>query len=218
MSRLYKAPWQTTSAGDLVLPKTSGVGIKVDEDSPTFGYHDLRGHLMPKTSGAGTPTFQAFRGNVWGWSFVANDVVDFIYHLPHDYEPGSDIYFHVHWAHNGTAINGNAVFTYYATYAKGHNQANYPAEVTGTITYATVDIATTPQYRHRIDEIQISAASPSGAQLDTDDLEIDGVIKLHLVLTTLPTITAGSLYIDEADIHYKSTGVGTKNKSPNFYS
>jgi hypothetical protein len=90
--------------------------------------------------------------------------------------------------------------------------------VTDTITYNTTDITTTPQYRHRIDEIQLSTAGGSAARLNTTNIEVDGLILIRLKLTTLPTITGGDLFVHTADLHYQSTEIGTKNKAPNFYS
>jgi hypothetical protein len=140
--------------------------------------------------------------------------------MPHDWAPGTDLYLHVHWGHNGTAISGNMVFTCNVSYAKGHDQANFSAEISPTITYNTVDIATTPQYRHRIDEIQLSAAAPSATQLDTDDLEVDGLIFVNIEATTIPTITGGSPnepFLFTLDLHYQANYIGTLNKAPNFY-
>lgn len=208
-----------TYHGDMiVVPKTTNIGIQVDTTTPTFPWRDLIGDVNPRTAaGAGTPTYAAFQGNIYGYWFALNDVVDFMFHMPHDYVPGTDIYLHIHWSHNGTAITGNVVFTHYSTYAKGFNQANFPAEVTNTITYNTTNIATTPQYRHRVDEIQLSGTG-SASLLNTPDLEIDGIIKGRIKLTTLPTITAGNLFIHTIDIHYQSSSIGTKAKAPNFYT
>lgn len=202
----------------LILPKTSGYGIKVDTTTPTYPWADIIGDISPKTTGAGTPVRTNYNGNIAGFAFVANDIVDLVFHMPHDYVPGSDIFLHVHWSHNGTAITGNVVFTHYSTYAKGHNQANFPAEVTGTITYNTTNIATTPQYRHRVDELQLSTAGGSASMLNTTDLEVDGLVLITLKLTTLPTITGGNLFIHTADLHYQSTGIGTKAKAPDFWT
>jgi hypothetical protein len=202
-----------------IQPKASGTGTRVDVLNPTFPWQDIIGDVRPKTTGAGTPAAATFiGGQCQQYRFVANDVIDFLYHIPHDYLPGSDLHFHIHWAHNGTDITDNVVFTYYASYAKGHNQDNFDAEVTGTITYNTTDIATTPQYRHRIDEVQISTAGGSASMVNTTDIEPDGVLMVRLKVTTLPTITAGSLFIHTSDIHYQSTGIGTKQKSPDFYT
>lgn len=188
----------------------------------TLVWKDLVGFPVARNSGATAPSYTALRGgNVDAYAFSANDEIGFVFHVPHDYAPGTDMHLHVHWTHNGTAISGNMVWTYSCTYAKGHNQANFPAEVTGAITYATTNIATTPQYRHRIDEIQLSAASPSASQIDTDDIEVDGLILINLAATTIPTITGGTPnepFILTADLHYQANYFGTKNKVPNFYA
>jgi len=119
----------------LVLPKTSGVGIQVDPAAPTFGWRDIIGDVRPKTSGAGTPTLSTWiGGQVQMYSFAVNDVIDFTFHIPHDYVPGSDMFFHLHWGHNGTATSGSFAADNYVTYAKGHNQAGFGVEVVKAIT------------------------------------------------------------------------------------
>ncbi len=212
--------------GGLQLPKTSGLGIKVDSTgTPTFGWRDLIGDITPKTSGAGAPTLAAFRGGqARGFFYSAGDDGDCTFHVPHDYVPGSDLYLHLHWAHNGTAISGNLVVNYYITYAKGHNQTSngeFAAEVNRTLTVSTPDIATIPRYRHRVDETQISAASPAASQIDSDIIETDGLIIVHYDVTTIPTITGGSTnepVLFTLDIHYQSTNIGTKAKAPDFWT
>jgi len=211
--------------GDLILPPTSGKGGKIMTTAGApgasgYGWQDMVGHVMPKTSGVGTPTRTVYSGNIYDYAFIANDQTDFSFHIPHDYAPGTDLYFHLHQSHNGTNISGTVEWTIYTTYAKGHNQANFPVEIAPLVTYATVDLATTPQRRHRIDEIQFSAASPSATQLDTDDIEPDGIIIITCKMTTAPTVTAGSWFLHFTDLHYQSKDpfATTKNKAPNFYT
>jgi hypothetical protein len=203
----------------LNMPKASGEGIFV---AGTYPWGDLIGDVSPKTTGAGAATLAAFRGGAYrGWFYGAGDLCDMLFHVPHDYAPGTDLYLHLHWAHNGTAISGSLVVTFGVTYAKGHNQANFPAEVAPVLTVSTPNIGTIPQYRHRVDELQLSAASPSGTQLSTGSIEPDGLILVGLTATTIPTITGGSTNkpcFFTCDIHYQSTGIGTKNKSPDFYT
>ncbi len=220
--------WTSTEAGTILKATGENKGrVLVTDGSDGAGWQttvwkDMLGRLNARNSGATAPSFTAFRGGaVDQYAFSANDEIQIEFHINHDYKPGSDLYLHVHWAHNGTAVSGNMVWTYYVTYAKGHNQAAFPAEKTGTITYNTTNIATTPQYQHRIDEIQLSAASPSASQLDSDDIEVDGLILLNLTATTIPTITGGSPnepFLLMADIHYQASYIGTANKAPNFYA
>lgn len=209
--------------GDIVLPKASGKGIKIDNTIPTFGWRDLLGSVEPKTIGAGKATLGAFRGGkAKAWFYDLGDTLDTLeYHIPHDYVPGTDLYIHLHWGHHGTAISGSLVITFGATCAKGHNQQDFPAEVAPVLTVSTPNIATIPQYRHRVDEIQLSASSPSATQLNNADIEPDTVILIGFEVTTEPTITGGVVNktaFFEIDIHYQSTNIATKDKTPDFYT
>lgn len=210
-----------TALGDIVLPKTSGFGIQVDTAAPTFPWQDLPGILRPDPIGASSPTLAAVRGGLTREFFYsANDKMDMDFHIPHDYVAGSDLFLHIHWGHNGTAISGNFVVTFTYTYAKGHNQAIFPAEKAVVMTYATVNIATTPRYIHRIDEIQLSSNGGSATLQDTALIEPDGVFLVNMTVTTIPTITGGTTnepFVCYADMHYQSTNIGTKQKAPNFY-
>ena len=197
--------------------KTAGYGIKVDPVSPAFPWRDLIGDVTAKAIGAGSPARALYNGNIYAMKFILNDQAEFVFHMPHDYVPGTDIFIHVHWSHTGTAISGNAVFTHYTTYSKGHNQANFPAEITNTISIATPNVATIPQYRHRIDEIQLTTPGGSASLLNTSNLEVDGLILVSIKVTTLPTITSGSLFVHTIDLHYQSSSIGTKGKAPDFY-
>jgi len=204
--------------GSLVMESAAGVGIKVDVIDPVYGWRDIIGKVAPKASGAGSPKREIYNGGLGGqYAFAAGDVFDMEFHIPHDYVPGTDIYIHVHWSHNGTAISGNVVFDFYHEYAKGHNQADFPAEKQISMTYATTNIATTPRYRHRIDELIMSGPAATATLMDRNDIEVDGLILMTCKLTILPAITGGKLFIHTADVHYQSTSIGTKGKSPPFF-
>lgn len=206
--------------GAMILPKTSGVGIKVDPNAPTYGWRDIIGNVSPKAAGAGSPTRAAYAGaNINQWHFAANDLCEFEFHIPHDYVPGTDLYFHVHWSHNdAVSVTGNAVFTGYFSYAKGHNQANFPAEKTIAITYATVNLTTTPQYRHRVDEVIITGATDTATTFARATIEPDGLVILTLKLSSAPTFGGvGKLFVHTCDLHYQSHNMATKQKAPNFY-
>lgn len=212
-----------TSAGtDLLTVDNSGNLSVAGEIDHGLVWKDLIGTPVARTSGLSDPAFVAFRGaSCDAYAFGVGEEIQFWFHMPHDYALGTDIFLHVHWSHNGTAISGNMTWAYAATYAKGHGQAIFPAEVTGNITYATTDITTTPQYIHRVDEIQLSASTPSASQIDTDDLEPDGLIGINISASAIPSITGGTPnepFLFTVDIHYQADVVGTKNKSPNFYA
>lgn len=187
----------------------------------TTVWKDLIGLITVKNSGATAPTLGTYRGNLQQYYFDSGDEAFLEFHIPHDYKPGSDMYVHVHWSHtDAVSITGNIVFTCEVSYAKGHNQANFSSPITlSTAAYATTNIATTPQYRHRIEEVQLTAATPTASQLDSDDIEVDGVILLRITCPTQPAYGGtGHTFIHFVDIHYQSNYFGTKNKAPNFYT
>lgn len=216
---------------NLVVSRIKGDGIKIDSKTPDFGWHDLLGAISIRGVGASDPSYNVYRGGIRGYQFDANEEVFIEYHIPHDYLPGSDLYLHFHWSFNGTTtagaaagtVNGGAL-TWGAecSYSKGHNQAAFAAPVTRTVasTFSTDFPDTT--YQHIITETQLSAASPAASQLDSDDIEVDGLIlcRAYLSATTI-TVASGLVpdpFLHFVDIHYQSTNVGTKQKSPDFWA
>lgn len=205
----------------LILPRFRGHGIKVDTNRPAFGWRDIEGPIIAAATGANRPVLTTYVGEVEDYAFDANDHYSAIkFHIPHDYVPGSDLFIHTHWSHNGTNITGSLVLDHRYTYAKGHQQQAFSAEKVLTMTVGSLTITNTAQYLHRIDEVQISAASPAASQLDSDEIEPDGLIILHFNVPTIPTITGGAAkpFIHYVDLHYQSTSVGTKQKAPDFWA
>ncbi len=205
---------------NIVLPKTSGKGILVDTVSPTYGWKDLIGRISIRgLAFANDPNAVNYRGTLKQFQFAVNDEVEVEFHIPHDYAPGTDIHLHFHWSHNATTVTGGSV-TWGAevSYAKGHNQAPFSAPVTFTV----AQNASTTQYQHMIAEGQLSASSPSASQIDTDNLEPDGLILVRIFLSANNlTVSAGGIpepFLHFADIHYQSTQTATKQKAPNFYT
>ena len=204
---------------NFVLPKTSGKGIKVDTVTPTFGWKDLLGDVTVKNTGGSRPALIAYRNGLLDFEFAAGEEEYFKYHIPHDYVQGTDIFLHFHWSTNVVVTGGTLTFEYEITYAKGHAQAPFLASVSGTVVSAAASIT---QYTHELTEIQISASSPSGSQIDTDDLEPDGVIIATAGLNANNlTVGGGGVpdpFIHYVDIHYQSTNIATKDKVPDFYT
>lgn len=204
--------------GDIVVPKTSGIGIKVDVTTPTFGWRDLRAEIRTRGVGGTDPNDTIYRGNLKAYSFDVNDEAWIEFHIPHDYVKGTDIFLHYHWSHNSTVVTGGTItIDADVSYAKGHDQAAFPAEVTPTLS----PTASTTQYQHMVSEVQLSAISPSASQIDTDDLEPDGLILARICLTANNITSSGAVpdpFIHEVDIHYQSTNIATKSNTPDFYA
>jgi hypothetical protein len=200
---------------------TADTGIKVDSlGTPSFGWRDLIGDITPKTTGPGSPTLDTITGNIRGYRYSAGDDGDIIFHIPHDYVPNTHLYLHPHWCHNGTNISGSFVITVYASYAKGHDQANFSSQITTTITDGSLTIGGCPALRHRIPEIQLSTTGGSASSLNTTLIETDGIVLIHYDVTTVPTITGGvgEPFLLTFDLHYQSSNLATKNKSPAFHN
>lgn len=199
------------------LGSDQGVGFLINGE---YGWRDLEGTLFPKVFGAGSPTLTTFRGNTRWYAYAAGDDMDAIFHIPHDYVPGSDLYLHLHWSHNGTNISGQSVITYYISYSKGHSQAVFSPEIAIIQTLSGLNLTNTPQYTHRIDEFVITSSGGGASLIDNALIEPDGLLHVHFDWTTIPTITGGAakpfgFYLD---VHYQSTGTATKNKSPDFWA
>ncbi len=201
------------------VPKTSGTGIKIGpHGGDDFGWHDLVGNLQVYGSGT-EATRNTYRGGIKALQFTVADSAYIDFHIPHDHVPGTNIHIHAHWSHAATTVTGGSVtFGFECMYAKGHNQAVFPAPVTITV----AQNASTTQYQHMIAETVASVSGGSGVLLDMDLLEADGLIQCRVYLdANNMTVSGGGVpepFIHAVDIHYQSTNVATKNRSPSFYA
>ena len=178
----------------------------------------MLGQIRTRGVGATDPNDATYVGNIKAYNFAVNDEAWIDYHIPHDYVSGTDIHLHFHWSTNSAIVTGGSV-TWAAdiTYAKGHNQAAFSAVVNTTV----VGNASTAQYQHMITEVQISASTPSASQIDSDNLEPDGVIMVRVYLSANNMTSSGAVpdpFLHFADVHYQSTNISTKNKVPDFYT
>ena len=212
---LILKPSKAELQGDLIFVKTAGKGIKIDPTSPAFGWKDLLGNIVAKNTGATAPALATYRGGLQQFQFAVNDECFLEFHLPHDYVPGTDIFIHAHWSHISAAVTtGVATWGFETSYAKGYDQAAFIAPVSPTV----AQNASTVQYRHMIAEVQLSAASPSGSQIDSDDLQPDGLILVRAYLSANTLSAAADPFLHFVDIHYQSTQLATKNKAYPFYT
>lgn len=212
--------------GNLTLPKTSGVGIRIDKVAPTFGWRDLLGEPHIHTAGANDPTFNVFRNTLrqYQYSNVLMNETWYEYHIPHDYVPGTDVYCHVHWSQIVVDTGGTAgvpgVVKWFAdiSYAKGHGTPGGAADAFGAIvTTSMTQQGSTTQYGHMLAEMIIT--DNGAALINRTRLEPDGVILLRLYrdpADAADTLNQGP-FIHYVDIHYQSTNLATKQKAPNFY-
>jgi hypothetical protein len=217
--------------GHLIFSKASGYGIKVDAETPasaSFGWKDLLGDIQVRSGQLDPPTWTVFRTNVNAFQLVnAQTQVFNIFHIPHDYVPGTDMFVHVHWAQNvvdtgGPAgTPGTAEWNFDISYAKGYGTAGgssdpFPATKTITITQQ----ASTTQYGHMIAEVQFTNAGGDATHIDRSLIEVDGLL---IIRTWRNSANAADTlnqapFVFYVDCHYQTNGVmGTKNKNRDFY-
>lgn len=194
-----------TVAGYMTLDKVPTGGIKIDVATPTFGWHDILGQITIRSIGAADPTFSVFQGGIRAFEFSATVLkeVYLIYHVPHDYVLGTDVYFHVHWANAAAVPNtGDVIWGFEYSYAKGYDQEAFPASTTVTVTQA----CPATQYQHNIAET--TAVTIAG-------MEPDGVImcRVYRDAAAAGDTCTDSAFLLMADVHYQSTNIATKGRN-----
>ena len=201
---------------DLIIPKAAGTGHKVDETAPTYPWVDLAGPVIVRSAGSTSPSLSTYitGSKIKEYQMDGNDEVQHTFHMPHDWVPGSDMFLHIHWSHNTTDTpTGDMTWGFEVSYSKGHDQEAFSAVINPTCTQAV----SSTQYFHQICEFQLTSSSPSATQLDTADLEPDGLLLVTTYIDTNSTSPSINPFLHFVDLHYQSTSIGTKDKAPNFY-
>lgn len=200
----------------LRMPAEAGVGVKLGTPQ-TYGWHDLRAFLA-KDEAAG-PIQAPFRGGIKTLQYTAEQTQSAYtsFHIPHDYLPGSDLFVHVHWVcDSATITSGSVTWGFEATYAKGHQQEAFSLPIVVPVTQDASSI----QYYHMVAETALSVAGGSGNQLDSNDIEVDGIVAVRLYLDSndiVDSVAQPDPFVFFVDLHYQSTQMPTINKSPSFY-
>lgn len=176
-------------------------------DSDDFGWHDITGQATVRGVAAFDPSWaQIGSGPFYAYNFAVGDAIFFVYHVPHDIVPNSNIFFHAHWIPGGTNVQP-VKWQWEYTYAKGFNQAAF--DVSGT-TVTAEQAGPGTQWQHMVTETD--AVDITGLS------EPDGIIYAKLTrITNGGTENTDDIFLLTADIHYQSTGRATFNKAPNFY-
>jgi hypothetical protein len=212
----------------IVLSKAQGYGVKVDHLDPSFCWQDLLGPIDTRLLGANEPVWAAYRGAIYAYTFDTATAECFItFHIPHDYVPGSDMYIHMHWSQivvdtgGAAGVPGNIKWNFDITYADGHGTAGGAADpFIAPITVSVIQQGSTTQYGHMIAEVQFTNDGGTGGLIDSNTIRVDGLMLVRAyrvkgdAADTLNQVPFGHT----CDIHYLSTGIGTKNKSPDFYA
>src|SRR5574343_184883 len=202
------------SVGELftnpATPSAAGNGIKVNQAAPSFGWRDITAEVDTRGTGANDPTFNTYTGtSIRALQFSATVMQEcfVVFHVPHDWVPGTDIYFHAHWSNAAAVPNtGNVVWKFDYSFAKGFGQGAFPAVSTAQVIAASPAV----RYTHNISETSAVTIA---------DMEVDGLILVRCyraAANVLDTCT-DAVFLHTVDIHYQSTNLATLNKAPNFY-
>jgi hypothetical protein len=198
-------------SGSITLPKTSGEGLKVNTTTPAFGWRDLTASVEVRGVGANDPTFITYTGTTLrAFSFSAGTMNEafFVFHVPHDWVPGTDIFIHAHWSNAAATPNtGDVVWKFDYSFAKGFGQEAFPAVTTVEV------IAACPatRYLHNVSETD-AVTIPT--------MEVDGLILLrgYRDAANVLDTCSDAVFLHTIDIHYQSTNMATANKAPSFYA
>lgn len=207
----FQDPAAVVLEGSPVMPKDSGVGIKVDPAIPTWGWRDITSDIHVYSTGVNDPVLALYGATVlrqFSFSATIEQEVFTAFHMPHDYVPGTDIYFHAHWSNAAATPNtGNVVWGFDYSFAKGFNQAAFPALTSVTVTQA----CPATRYQHNIAET--AAVTIAG-------LEVDGLILVrgYRKAADAADTCTDAVFLHTMDIHYQSTNMATKGKAPSFYA
>ena len=211
----------TVAIDDLILPKTSGKGIKVYTVAHIFGWLYFLGYFSKKTAGENDPDYSDYAAiGIYRYQFKNNILTEIFndYHIPHDYVPGTEVHVHIHWSQTTidtggpAAAPGDAKWYFGANYSRGHDRGAFPAGVT---TVSVTQTASGTIRKHMIAEVQLS----TGGQIGGQDLEPDGVVTVRTYRDA--SDVADTLdqrpWVHHIDLHYQSTNIATKDKTPDFY-
>lgn len=206
------APTAVPSSGTIVFADTKNLRTTGGVDvftAQSGGWNDLIGRIQASTAPGQIPTFtQVGTTNNYEWAFQVGDVAFIKYHMTHDYAPGTDIHFHVHWFPSGTATQ-NVKWQVEYWHAKGHNQAAFAFGAAGTIV-TFEEAGPGVAYRHMTTE---------SAAVTIAGLEVDSIIICVLTRITNGGVdNANTIFVPVMDVHYKVGTVATKNRTPNFYT
>jgi hypothetical protein len=180
-------------------------------------WKDLIAQVIVRGSGVNDPAFELVTGstNMYGYSFAAATMQQFwtVFHIDHDYKPGTVIYPNVHWLNAAAVPNtGDVRWGFEYAVAKGHQQQAFPLTATTTV-YATQACNAT-RYMHHVAEVVIGDAIPA------TNLEPDSLIMMRIFrdAANIADTCTDKVYLLTADCHYEAAYVGTANKAPNFYA
>lgn len=202
----------TTAAGKgaPLTPAEADANMVQFDTKTRDGWRDNIVQLTSQTDNPDASTLNIFRDGIHAYTFFAGQMTEAcaVFHIDHDYEMGTALYPHIHWAVNTTAT-GTTRWGVEYTVAKGHSQMAFGPTTTVYVEQASDGT----QYKHYIAETSDANAIP-GTGIEPDTLILcrffrDGA---H------PNDTlAADAFVFCVDLHYRASQYATPNKAPDFF-
>ena len=217
MSNGFDQPREHTNSPRLyvsesfVMNPNAQFKLKGSGTTSDYGWRDLVGNIVVKGVGSADPSWAAITGlgGMYGYEFSATVMKEvwLIFHIDHDYAPGTPIYLHAHWLNAAASPNtGTVRWGFEYTVAKGHQQQAFGS--TNTV-YATQNCNAT-RYMHHIAEVAVADVVPS------TNLETDGLLLVRCFRDATVDTCSDAVTLLTMDCHYQTDRFATKNKAPNF--
>jgi len=177
-----------------------------------FGWKDLKGESIIRTGGGAAPALATFAGNIAQYQMDATDEFSVNFHMPHDWAIGTDVFIHVHWAITTASGPGTYQYNFEHTYGK---REGIISNTTKTVSTSAVAPNASARFHH-VTEIQISRMGGSATEIDTNELDTDGVIMTRMTRTLAGGAVAAP-FIFYVDLHYQTNNRATPNKAAPFW-
>lgn len=195
----------------LVMDPAATLEIKGVGQTYSPGWRDLVGSIVVKGVGSADPTWSAITGlgGMFAYEFSATVMKEvwLVFHIDHDYAPGTPIYLHAHWLNAAASPNtGTVRWGFEWTAAKGHQQQAFGAPDTK---YVTQNCSAT-RYMHHIAEVSTADAIPA------TNLEPDSLLMVRCFRDAANDTCSDVVHLLTMDCHYQADKFATRNKSPDF--
>lgn len=219
----------------VVLPQASGKGLKVGDfdsgDNASFGWRSL---AVPISTfgGADVSSPQAYTDPTWariasspfyGYRFAINNAAYASFVLPHDLVPGSALHFGVHWLADNVAspiVYQQRYVTWSISYmhALGFNQAAFaPNAESASPQQAALTVATlgsSTAHKHMTSVTSALSVTPEPNSLAYVRLKRIA----NATASPLNADNTNSIFVLAMSVFYRSTGMGTKSRTPDYYT
>ena len=207
---------------DVVMPNAPGKGVKFGSYSgalSAFGWRDITAPITVRGVQSTDPDWTRIGStNFYAFAFAVGDFVWQPFHVPHDIVPGTQIHFHTHWIPSSTSTAA-VTWQFDYMYAKGFNQAAFdPAYALSPLVNSGVVTATSAgpgvAYQHMVTE---TAAVTIPGLTEPDGIIYVRVARINNATSPIAN-NPNTIFLLTSDIHYQSTNLATKQKSPDFYA